>query len=193
MSGYTQVMERRKYYTEIGGNMKGNKEIIIRKAEIEDVPSIIKLASESIIHSVSPFRNMDIEKAIEYRRDDLKEIEKWVSPESSGILLVAETEEGEFCGHVILVTGYFGITGDPLGWILDITVCPPFRGTGLSQKLHEIVEIILKEQHIGGICLGVTSVNERAVNFYKKLGYQEEFVQLVKVLQDSGVKLSREK
>lgn len=162
--------------------MKEDKEIIIRKAEIQDLPSIIKLASESIIHSVSPFRNMDIEKAIEYRRDDLKEIEKWISPENSGILLVAETEEGEFCGHVILVTGYFGITGDPLGWILDITVCPSFRGTGLSQKLHEIVEIILRERNIGGLCLGVTSTNNRAVNFYKRLGYKEEFIQMVKIL-----------
>jgi ribosomal protein S18 acetylase RimI-like enzyme len=157
-------------------------DIIIRKAVIQDLPSIIKLASESITCSISPFRNMDVAKAIEYRKDDLQEIEKWLSPDSPGILLVAETDYGEFCGHVILVTGYFGLTGGPIGWILDITVCPSFRGSGLSQKLHEIVEIILMEKHIEGICLGVTSSNIRAVNFYKRLDYKEEFIQMVKLL-----------
>ncbi|HPZ07483.1 MAG TPA: GNAT family N-acetyltransferase [Candidatus Eremiobacteraeota bacterium] len=157
-------------------------EITLRKANPEDLSYIIDLACESIIYSISPFRNTDTGKAKENRRNDLRDIQEWLSPNPYGLVLVAETEKGEICGHVILSMGYFGITEDLMGWILDITVAPCFRGTGLSQKIHNLVEIILKDKNVRALCLGVTSSNIRAVNFYKRLGYEEEYIQMVKVL-----------
>ena len=157
-------------------------EITIRKATIEDLPGIIELASEAIVHSISPYRSAKKEDAVGYRRKDLKELEYWAFNNMGGYIFVAEGENKEICGHVIMAMGKLDVTGQNIGWILDITVGPNFRGTGISQKLHEVAEALLEENKVGGICLTVTSSNKRAVNFYKKLNYKEEHVQLVKML-----------
>jgi ribosomal protein S18 acetylase RimI-like enzyme len=159
-------------------------EITIRRATEKDLPEVVKLASEAMIYSISPFRKIRPELAKEFRKDDLKDLYEWLSPDSPGVICVAETNDGVICGHLIMAHGIFDITGERLGWILDITVKENFKGTGVAQKLHEVAEIILKSKHIKSICLGVTSSNKRAVNFYDKLGYKEEHVQLVKVLSE---------
>lgn len=157
-------------------------EVTIRKATIEDIPYVIQMASDVIGSSISPCRNVSVEEAREYRKDDLKDLATWLEPDIPAFIFVAETEEGEICGHVIFVFGSFNIISETVGWILDITVSTRFRGTGLSRKLHCLVETILKDKNVDGIYLSVTSSNERAVSFYKKLGYLEEHLCLLKIL-----------
>jgi len=157
-------------------------EITIRKATVEDLPAVIELASESVIYSISPYRSLSEREAIKNREDDLKDLKSWIAEDWGGYIFVAQSEDKRICGHVIFAMGRFDITGKEIGWILDITVAPPFKGTGISQKLHEVAEILLQEKNMTGIGLTVTSSNKRAFNFYRKLGYEEEHSQLVKLL-----------
>jgi len=162
--------------------MEDTVEITIRKAVLHDMPHIIRLAANAIVYSMSPYRNVSVEKAMEYRANDLKDLAKWLEPDIPAYIFVAETENGEICGHVIFALGTFGVISDQIAWILDITVSPDYMGTGLSKQLHQIVETILPDKNIGGICLSVTSSNKRAVRFYSNLGYEVEHLCLVKVI-----------
>ena len=56
--------------------------VTIRKAILTDLPHIINLASDAIVYSISPYRDVSKEKAEEFRKEDLKDLEKWIECDS---------------------------------------------------------------------------------------------------------------
>ncbi|MGI5843781.1 MAG: GNAT family N-acetyltransferase [Candidatus Xenobium sp.] len=156
--------------------------VVVRPASSSDIPAIIDLAVEAVRHSVSPLRGSRQEAVQEYRRADLQALPEVLTLPESGIF-VAEDRQGRLVGHVIAMTGRSeSLTGEPQGWIFDLSVAPEFWGTGVARRLMERAEDFVMAQGLRFLGLGVTSSNKRALAFYERLGYLEERKQMVKIL-----------
>ena len=157
-------------------------DIIIRPAQPKDIPLIVELASECVIASISPMRDILPSQVKEYRRKDLDSLNFWFQTEQEGIIFVAETKEGKFCGHIIVVVGNMDTLQVKQGWIIDLSVKSSFRKQGVGKSLMMAAEEWLIKNKIKWAVLGVTTANKTAVDFYHKLGYKTEYLQLIKKL-----------
>lgn len=69
------------------------------------------------------------------------------------------------------------------GKILELYVADSHRGSGLGRQLMEAMERYLKEKKCTIIQVTeVLEANQSAHVFYKKLGYQDRFIDMVKLL-----------
>lgn len=155
----------------------------VRPATLDDIDAMIDLATEMVLHSVSPFRSVSADEVRRYRRDDLQSLRDIHELEHSG-LFVAEVE-GQMVGHIIVVAHQRdSSTGTAQAWIYDVSVRPGFWGRGIGQALMAEAEAFALRCGMQVIGLGVTMANHRAVEFYDQLGYQQERVQLLKNLSE---------
>ncbi len=161
--------------------MSDLSDFIIRVAGRSDIEQIIELAVSSVVYSVSPYRDASSLEVKRYRREDLASLwELWNSPDAG--VFVADDRFG-LAGHVVVMTGWRdSTTGERQGWVFDLSVRRDCWGRGLGRALMEQAESFVRRRGCRYIGLGVTASNERAVAFYKRLGYLEERIQMVKKL-----------
>lgn len=158
--------------------------VVVRRATMGDLPAMIDLAAEMVVHSISPFRNADLAAVQEYRRQDLQSLYDAMTMPDAGIF-VAEDRQGRLVGHVVVMAGRNeSSTGDPQGWVFDLSVVQDHWGTGVAQRLMERAEEFVQDKGLRYLGLGVTSANRRAIAFYERLGYREERKQMIKILED---------
>jgi len=156
--------------------------VVIRPASKSDIPAVIDLAVAMVVHSISPLRTAAIEAVREYRRLDLQALFEIVTQPDSGIF-VAEDRSGRLVGHVIAMAGRSeSCTGEPQGWIFDLSVARDHWGTGVARRLLQRAEDFMRARGLRCLGLGVTTSNQRALTFYERLGFQEERKQMVKLL-----------
>jgi ribosomal protein S18 acetylase RimI-like enzyme len=98
---------------------------------------------------------------------------------------IAQTENGDRVGYIIVLWG----TRDdfsqiPQGYIYDLGVVRTHWGRGVAQRLMEDAEAYIREQGGLFVALNVNANNGRAVAFYRKLGYVEEWKTMGKRLFD---------
>jgi ribosomal protein S18 acetylase RimI-like enzyme len=155
----------------------------IRRAHVADLPQVIDLAVDMVVHSVSPYREISPDQVKEFRRRDLGALNDAIHQPHVGIFLAEEEGSGRFLGHVIIVCGYTeSSTGESQGWIFDLSVVPEAWSGGIGQDLMRRAEAFSRERGFKYIGLGVTSANARAVGFYEKMGYEEERKRMIKIL-----------
>jgi ribosomal protein S18 acetylase RimI-like enzyme len=153
----------------------------IRRATAADVQPIIDLATEMVLHSVSPFRPVTAEQVKQYRREDLQTLNDILELEHSGVFIAEAT--GKLLGHIIVVAHQRdSSTGTTQAWIYDVSVVPGSWGQGVGQALMREAEQFARQQGMSAIGLGVTLNNTRALDFYMRLGYAQERVQMLKSL-----------
>jgi ribosomal protein S18 acetylase RimI-like enzyme len=56
-----------------------------------------------------------------------------------------------------------------------LAISPDYRGSGISQKLFELHKTEAKKHGCKQLFLEVIVGNERAIHFYKKMGYEKIF------------------
>ncbi|HEY4001145.1 MAG TPA: GNAT family N-acetyltransferase [Candidatus Xenobia bacterium] len=153
-----------------------------RRATMDDLDAIVELAVDAVVHSVSPFRDIDNNGVREFRRKDLNTLSEAMKQPHVGVF-VAEDEAKVLVGHVIVVCGYMeSSTGEMQGWVFDLSVKQELWSKGIGQRLMEEAERFTKEQGYVYLGLGVTTANDRAVRFYEKLGFAEERKRMIKRL-----------
>lgn len=153
----------------------------IRPATAEDVDSMINLAVDMVLHSVSPYRSVPAEQVQSYRREDLQSLRDILGMDHSG-LFVAEID-GQIVGHIIVVAHQRdSSTGTPQAYVYDVSIKAGFWGRGIGQALMARAEEFARQCGMTAIGLGVTLANHRAVHFYELMGYQQERVLMVKNL-----------
>lgn len=157
-------------------------DVSICRAEKKDLPGIIDLSVEIVGYSMSPRRQNDLAKAGEIRRNDMEAL-YWQISRGNMAVFVAKNAKGQIVGHVVakLDTTEF-LTGEKQAWILDLAVKPEYWSRGLGQNLMYAVEMAALELGVKYVGLTVTCANKRAADFYKKMGYQDERMQMVKEL-----------
>jgi ribosomal protein S18 acetylase RimI-like enzyme len=102
------------------------------------------------------------------------------SPE--GMLLVAETGDGEPVGFVFLDREIDYFRQVPHGHVETIAVAVEAEGQGVGSALLEAAERWAREQGLGWLTLNVFAGNARARQVYERHGYAPESLRYVKVL-----------
>ncbi|GIX07307.1 MAG: hypothetical protein KatS3mg115_1710 [Candidatus Poribacteria bacterium] len=96
---------------------------------------------------------------------------------------IAETEEGEPVGYIIVLwPAHDDFSQLPQGYVFDLGVKREHRGTGCAAMLLQHAEDFVRKQGGLFIALNVNAQNGRAVAFYKKHGYLEEWKMMGKCL-----------
>lgn len=68
------------------------------------------------------------------------------------------------------------------GRIEELYVCPGYRGKKIGKQLMSRMEKYLQDQHCDVVRVEVLSANSTADRFYRKLGFQERYADLIKFL-----------
>ncbi|MBI2251558.1 MAG: GNAT family N-acetyltransferase [Armatimonadetes bacterium] len=155
-------------------------QVNIRKAALNDLDNVIDLASEYIIYSLSPYRDVLIEKIKEFRRKDFQNLKNILDFEKTA-LYIAENEKGEFLGHILIfITPFESAMGELQGYIFDLAVKQEYWGKGIGKLLIRQAEEFTKEKGLNYLTLGVSSSNQRAIKLYESLGFKEERKKFIK-------------
>ena len=151
----------------------------LRRATTEDLALVIDLAVEVVLHSASPFRSVPAQDIQRYRRDDLQGLYQAVQDDNFRAFVAVSGDE--FLGHVLVHCGHRdSATGVGQAWIYDLSVNPRYWSAGVGQALMRAAEEFAASKGMRAIGLGVTLSNHRALEFYRRLGYGDERLQMMK-------------
>lgn len=97
--------------------------------------------------------------------------------------IIYDESNNEVAGYGLLSIGYSNEVGHMEIWLEEIYVLDKFRGKGYGTKFMEFVE---KEySQVGRLRLEVARTNEKAIELYKRLGYEEiPYYQMMKYIKD---------
>lgn len=159
-------------------------DLFIRVATEDDLARVSELAVDLVITSRSAHRDEVTDEEIrDYRRRNFEQLSTVLEMPEGG-LFVANDPDGRHVGHVLLLGNQFDpISEMPQAWVYDVSVQRDWWGKGVGKLLMDTAELFAKNLGLGYIGLGVTEANARAVDFYKRLGYDVERVQMVKKLE----------
>jgi N-terminal acetyltransferase B complex catalytic subunit len=93
--------------------------------------------------------------------------------------LVAEGAEGAPLGFISLRVSTDAV-GAARGHVADLAVIADARRIGVGTALMEAGEAWVRDHGLAAVSLDVWSTNQRAVAFYRELGYSVESLCLVK-------------
>ncbi len=99
-------------------------------------------------------------------------------------LFVAVTETGELLGFAS-VSEETHFTGTPQAYLGELAVVEEVEGSGVGTALVRACEGWARRHGVRILALATGAGNERARAFYHRLGFLEEDVKLVKVLDDA--------
>ncbi len=113
--------------------------------------------------------------------------QEWItgSIERHGIktmVFVAEDEQGERLGFAT-VSHSTHFTGEGQAYIGELATCEEAEGRGVGKALAQACEQWAREQGYHVLALATGAANERALGFYRHLGYRDEDITLVKLLK----------
>lgn len=111
-------------------------------------------------------------------RDDYTRDIRRAASDPTEMMLVLE-QDGELCGFIwgsLMAT----LVDSRVGYIKNVYVAPHLRGSGQARRLMQAIEDWLWAQGAEKVMLDASVVNERAVSFYEKVGYDVERVRMVK-------------
>jgi ribosomal protein S18 acetylase RimI-like enzyme len=156
----------------------------IRVATEDDLPSVVELAVELVTTSRSPYREGVSDDQIRlFRRQNFDHLASLLEMPEGG-LFIAVDEAGNHIGHILLLGNQIDTVAEiRQAWVYDVSVRRDWWGKGVGRTLMARGEDFARELGLEYIGLGVTRANERAVDFYRELGYDVERVQMVKRLR----------
>ncbi len=97
------------------------------------------------------------------------------------MVFVAEDEQGERLG-VATVSQSTHFTGEDQAYVGELAISEAAEGRGAGRALIQACEQWAREQGYRVLSLATGAANERALGFYRHLGYLNEDVTLVKLV-----------
>ena len=97
------------------------------------------------------------------------------------MVIVAEDEHGERLGFAT-VSHDTHFTGEGQAYIGELAISEETEGRGVGKALAQACEQWAREQGYRILSLATGAANERALGFYRHMGYLDEDVKLVKLL-----------
>jgi ribosomal protein S18 acetylase RimI-like enzyme len=101
------------------------------------------------------------------------------------MVFIAEDDHGERLGFVTLAHNTH-FTGEQQAYINELATSEAAEGCGVGTALIAACEQWAREQGYRILALSTGAANERALGFYHHLGFRDEDVKLVKLLEKSG-------
>ena len=102
---------------------------------------------------------------------------------ADAVLLIAEDEMHTPAGFIYLTTEADFFNGENKGYISDLVVASQYEGQGVGRLLLAAAEDWTREKGYNLLTLYVLAGNERARRVYEKMGYSEEVVKYVKLIE----------
>jgi ribosomal protein S18 acetylase RimI-like enzyme len=96
-------------------------------------------------------------------------------------VLIAQRADGTPLGFISLKVSR-SVAGIERGHVADLAVIEEARGVGVGRALMQAGEAWAGERGLSVLSLDVWSTNERALEFYRRLGYAAESLCLIKRL-----------
>lgn len=162
--------------------------IIIRRGKKEDVEKLWPIEVETRLYHKELDKNFlelgkyDVDERC--RKKWLKSYYRWLNKKNS-ILLVAELNR-EIIGYIngrIFKWKWSNTKPFDVGKVGDLAVLKKYRRNGIGKKLMEEFENVLKSRKIKFVELNVTSGNEIAYSLYKKRGYKNYTLTMLKKIK----------
>ncbi|MFD2444797.1 GNAT family N-acetyltransferase [Bacillus sp. CGMCC 1.16607] len=151
----------------------------IRKMTKKDEKFIIGLSARFTEFDFMEWRDSKKMKEAQFKMAE--EAINNTDPDSD--IFVIEDEKETLLGFLHMTTNTDYFTGESQGYISSIAVSKEGEGKGIARKLMEKAEDWSKEKGFKQLTLNVFAGNERAVNFYSKLNYENEIIKMVKELK----------
>lgn len=158
--------------------MSTNSQITTRPASIRDKDFILSLVPRLIEFGPPSWRdingmtNMDIQILTD----------KLLNEDPDTYIFIAENENNMPLGFIHIQTGSDYYNKVKHGHISDIIVAPGAEGHGIGRILMSKAEEWARTQEFRWLTLSVFAQNVRARELYKNLGYGEDIMKYVKVL-----------
>ncbi len=99
------------------------------------------------------------------------------------MVFIAVDEQGERLGFAT-VTNETHFTGERQAYIGELATTESAEGQGVGQALVQTCEKWARDQGYRKISLETGAANGRALGFYRHLGYRDEDVRLIKLLDE---------
>jgi len=141
-----------------------------------DREPLLALAPRLVI-GLAPWR--DPARMLAFMRQAIAEAADAAGPDAA--LLVAEDDQGGPLGFVSVARDR-DFTGDIQAYIGELAVTEDAEGKGAGRALMRAAEEWARDRGYQLVVLDTGAANARARAFYRRLGYAEESVRLVKVL-----------
>jgi len=149
-----------------------HKNVLIRAATMEDLPTLLEL-EQAVVEAERPFNNaIKAEDAIYYDINSLIN-------DSNALMAVIEYQ-----GQII-ATGYSQIRASKVslshtqhGYLGFMYVSPDYRGQGLNKRLIDHLIKWTTQQGINDLYLDVYSNNAAAIKAYEKVGFTQSMVEM---------------
>ncbi|WP_059106203.1 GNAT family N-acetyltransferase [Shouchella shacheensis] len=148
----------------------------IRPYQEKDKERIISLSERFSDIEFMDYRNQE---AIERKQIELAK--DAVSVNASN-LFVAE-QDNEFLGYIELTEDKDYFTNERVAYISAIAVTSAGEGKGTGKLLMSKAETWCLEQSCKQLVLDVFKANAHAICFYEHLGFEEEIVKMVKIVE----------
>jgi len=160
----------------------GARTFHIRQATAMDLLRVRQSVVETAWQDLPPaqksrYSRAEIESQVTHLFEDLLS-----RAELNHVVLLAETEEGTYMGHVWLGETTDAYTGARRGYIYDIYVSPAYRRKGVATEILHKAEQIARERGQREIGLTVAVHNERAQKFYARAGFHVERLLMSKAI-----------
>ena len=154
-----------------------NNEIIIRSAKEADRTFIFELSPHLAEVAGLPWHSQ--ETVLKMQDEYMTYILDKKGP--SRITLIAEKNSCPL-GFIHVSAHEDGISGEVCGTVPLLAVSPKAQRMGVGKTLMESAEIWAKDQGYRLLHLEVFANNTKAQDFYQKLGFEAEMLDMIKVL-----------
>ena len=132
----------------------------IRFAKRDDIPLILQFIRELA----------DFEKLLDQVVADEETLEQSLFGDARGPEVLIAEEGANPVGFVLFFHNFSTFLGRKGIYIEDLYVRPECRGKGFGEKILNEICRIAEERNCGRVEWWVLDWNERAINFYKKIG-----------------------
>ncbi len=159
--------------------MKEGSEFSIERAKREDLKDLGEIYLKGYV---------GLEEYSYTHPEDVRAYMEWLWRRDPEGIFVAKVE-GKKVGFVAGDANWFSKRAkEKVGAVHEIVVLPEFRGMGIGKALMERVISYFREKGLGTVELWVGDENFRAIEFYKKLGFEEAgrynyWIRMVKKIQ----------
>lgn len=139
----------------------------------------------AFIERLNP-RLADVIDAPTHSSDEVKEFQAlftataWDPKDTNNATFVAIDPQGERIGYINIREGTDDILAEPMGYIALLAIEKTYEGKGVARALIEKAQSWAKDSGYKRIYFDVFASNARALEFYRREGFEAETLRMVR-------------
>jgi ribosomal protein S18 acetylase RimI-like enzyme len=151
--------------------------VAIRAATRDDLEFLLSLVPRLSEFGLPPSRDA---KALGAFTKDV--VQKTLAEDAVKSLILVAEQDGKALGFIQLEEEKEFFTGEAHGYIANLAIAKEAEGKGVGKALMQVAEAWSKERGYRYLSLYVFGTNHHARRFYETLGYDEDSLELTKLI-----------